>query len=168
MDDLDGPIFIISNSSEPPSSVHAYEDSHKIALLPLPTDSTPMNAEPEQVSQVFVCRRLPTSTSSISIKSAFDRYIGCDKFGVVSCEKEAIGPQEEWEPIFRDDGIAFKSSAYDKFLSVDGKDLRADTTTITFHSIFRIKCQASNKRKKKKAKIEATKINVAALEVEQM
>ena len=89
------------------------------------------------------------------MKSAYNKYIGCDKFGVVSCENEAVGVQEEWEIIFREDGIAFKNS-YDKFLTVDEQDgkmvIRADSDTIGFHEIFTVKFQAQN-RKKKKVKV---------------
>jgi len=158
-DDLTGPIFILSNATEKLSCICSDSKSSKVSLNSVvdSEDSNSVNIKdvtPTDVSQVFVIKRVIDS-SSFNLKSAYNKYIGCDKFGVVSCENEAVGVQEEWEIIFREDGIAFKNS-YDKFLTVDEQDgkmvIRADSDTIGFHEIFTVKFQAQN-RKKKKVKV---------------
>ena len=104
-----------------------------------------------------------------------------DKFGVITADREAIGPQEEWIPIFKEDGIALQS-CYDKFLSADeiageeegegggggtGKyKLRADVETIGFCETWKIKCQA-RLRKKQKITQKETK-SISKFEVDQM
>ncbi|KAG4105907.1 actin-crosslinking protein [Neocallimastix lanati (nom. inval.)] len=159
-DDLVGPIFILSNATEKLSCICSDSKSSKISLNSVADfeDEKQISIKdvtPTDVSQVFVIKRVIDS-SSFNLKSAYNKYLGCDKFGVVSCENEAVGVQEEWEVIFREDGIAFKNS-YDKFLTVDEQDgkmvIRADSDTIGFHEIFTVKFQAQN-RKKKKVKVE--------------
>jgi len=158
-DDLVGPIFILSNATEKLSCICSDSKTSKILLNSVVEmeDSNNVSIKdvtPTDVSQVFVIKRVIDS-STFNLKSAFNKYLGCDKFGVVSCESEAVGVQEEWEIIFREDGIAFKNS-YDKFLTVDEQDgkmvIRADSDTIGFHEKFIVKFQAQN-RKKKKAKV---------------
>lgn len=168
-DDLIGPIFIITNATDSISCLCSNSENTKVSLTNLvdsdpsvPTTTTTLpsikDLKPMDVSQVFVIKRVIDS-SSYTLKSAYNRYIGSDKFGVVECEKEAVGVQEEWEVILKEDGVAFKN-AYDKFLTVDEQDgkkvVRADSDTLGFHETFRVKCQAQNK-KKKKAKVAAEK-----------
>ncbi|TPX48739.1 hypothetical protein SeMB42_g00323 [Synchytrium endobioticum] len=122
-DDLLGPVFILSTTTDPPSVVSC-NGKHHVALSLLENqedatmdDITPSNAEPYDVSQVFVCNRVAGS-SKVTLKSAFGKYLAADKFGVVACEREAAGNTEEWSILVRPDGIAFKSF-WDTFLSAE-------------------------------------------------
>eukprot|EP00842_Homolaphlyctis_polyrhiza_P003121 jgi/Hompol1/380/HPOL_000238-RA len=107
---------------------------------------TMASIEPLSAAQVFVAKRLPGS-SKLTFKSAFDKYVGCNKLGAVTCDMEAAGPAEEWDLIVRDDGFALQSM-FGGFLSVqpDGS-LRADVDTIGFKETLRFKCQAANKHR---------------------
>jgi protein FRG1 len=117
---------------------------------------------------------LPTGGHKISLKSAFERYLSTDKFGVVTCDTEAVGPTEEWEIVTRDDGMGL-ISARGKFLSADESGAkgsasavaRADSDEMKFTEVFKIRCQAQNKIKSRKRKAE-TVVDATALEVEQM
>jgi protein FRG1 len=90
----------------------------------------------------------------------------------LSASKEAIGPQEEWQPVQQDDGWAFQN-VHEKFMyafpfsprdlmtgsSVDevaagGKvEIRGDAESIGFNETFTLRIQA---RLRKKAKTVAT------------
>lgn len=109
------------------------------------------------MQQVFVGSRIIGSTNNAySFKSANGKYLACDKFGVVSCESEAIGGQEEWKPIVMDYGIAFEN-VHGKFLMVDeiaggGVRIRADADEVGFCEAFRVYCQSRFKYKPKTKK----------------
>ncbi|KAG0269226.1 hypothetical protein DFQ27_004466 [Actinomortierella ambigua] len=126
-------------------------------------------AAPTTIYQVLVVARIPGSTDRFSLKTHAGRYLSSDKFGVVTAQAEAIGMQEEWTMIVRDDhGLALQNH-YGKFLSVDevaststsssssskGKSssssskfqIRADAETIGFCESFTAKIQARFRQK---------------------
>lgn len=41
-------------------------------------------------------------TDKISLKSGFDKYLSVDEKGKVQGRSDAIGPREQWEPVFED------------------------------------------------------------------
>ena len=114
-DDIIGPVFILTTTTDPPSVITCNE-KNQVALSMLEKqdetasddDITPVTAEPYDVSQVFVCNRAAGS-SKVTLKSAFGKYLAADKFGVVTCEREAAGNTEEWTLLVRPDGVAFRS-----------------------------------------------------------
>ncbi|KAI7902713.1 FRG1-like family-domain-containing protein [Cokeromyces recurvatus] len=151
IEDLVGPLFI-THPSEPPICVCVDEDDRFLAY-PLPDTATP---EPIIMQQVFVGARVIGSTDAFTLKSANGKYLKCDKFGVVSCDSEAIGGQEEWKPVLTDAGIAFEN-VHGKFLMVDeiaggGVRIRADADDVGFCETFRVYCQARFKYKQKTKK----------------
>ena len=105
----------------------------------------------------------------ITLKSAYNKYLAADKFGILNAASEAIGPQQEWTPIFRPEGIAFQSK-YEKFLKFedDRNSLRADSESAGFCEIFHVYCQAARRaemRKKANQKAAAAK-PVTEVEIE--
>ena len=110
-----GPLFITFTSS-PPLAVAADPLGKVYASVLKITDQDGHvgNAEPDDVRQVWVATRLAESTK-ISLKTPTGKFLSCDKVGILSATKEAIGPQEEWQPVHRDDGWAFQN-VYEKFL----------------------------------------------------
>ncbi|KAJ3110388.1 hypothetical protein HDU96_006654 [Phlyctochytrium bullatum] len=165
VDDLSGPVMILSNVTDPPSVLTCDElNPDKLSFKPLKTDDpdapapTISTVEPTSVHQVFVINRLPTSGTKFSFKSAFDKYLTSDKFGIVSASVEAVGPAEEWEVIFRDDGIAFQN-ARDMYLCAESGVARADSGAVGFREVFRIRvqaqCKAKYKKKKKEVEVDA-------------
>ena len=105
-----GPLFITFASS-PPIAV-ASDPLGKAYASALKSDDE--NVEPDDVRQVWIATRLAES-SKVSLKTPTGRFLSCDKFGILSATKEAIGPQEEWQPVHRPDGWAFQN-VYEKFL----------------------------------------------------
>ncbi|KAG9300691.1 hypothetical protein G9A89_023489 [Geosiphon pyriformis] len=156
VEDLIGPICLIFNN-EPLCCLHLSEKDHSINIAPLPNQQL-SSCEPESVYSVFIGARIVGNLEHISLKTCDGKYLSSDKFGIITADTEAIGPQEEWTPVIRGDGIAFQNS-YDCFLSVDeiadgGYKLRADVETIGFCETWRVKCQARFRKKKKNALTE--------------
>ncbi|KAI7863178.1 FRG1-like family-domain-containing protein [Spinellus fusiger] len=155
LDDLVGPLFF-TQPNDPPICF-TVDDNDRLIAYPLPsqpdTPNTPNTPEPLIVNQVLVGSRLMGSTGAFTFKSFNTKYLGCDKFGVVECNREAIGATEEWEPSFVEGGVVLKS-ALGKFLMIDeiaggGFKIRADADTFGFCETFRVYCQARFKHKNK-------------------
>ncbi|CAB4435420.1 hypothetical protein RhiirA5_358234 [Rhizophagus irregularis] len=166
-EDLIGPLFLIFNS-EPLSCLYCSEKDHSIGVQPLPPGKQLSTIEPEDIASVFIGSRIVGSTDRISIKTFDEKYLASDKFGVITAEREAIGPQEEWTPIIKSDGIALQS-IYEKYLSVDeiadgGYNLRADVETVGFCETWKIKCQARLRKKVKSTKKETKPISEYEIE----
>ncbi|CAG8455906.1 9283_t:CDS:2 [Paraglomus brasilianum] len=169
VEDLVGPIFIIFNN-ETLACLQSSDNDSSITVHNISPTEQLSTVEPDEVNCVFVGARVVGSNERITLKTYKNKYISTDKFGVITAEHEAIGPQEEWLPIVRDDGIAFQS-IYDKFLSIDeiaggGYKIRADVETIGFCETFRVKCQARFRKKQKVTKKEDRA--VSEVEVEQI
>lgn len=131
------------------------DDNDRFMAYPLP-DLDESNAEPTIMQQVFVGSRIVGTTSAYSLKSANGKYLSSDKIGVVACDSEAIGGQEEWKPTVTDAGIAFES-VHGKFLMIDeiaggGVSIRADADDVGFCESFRVYCQSRFKYKPKTKK----------------
>ncbi|KAI8984151.1 FRG1-like family-domain-containing protein [Mycotypha africana] len=156
IEDLAGPLFI-THPSDPPISFTVDEDDRFLAY-PLPGlyDSPESPPEPTIMQQVFIGSRIIGSSDGFSFKSCNGKYISSDKFGVVTCQSEAIGGQEEWKPVLTDAGIAFEN-VYKKYLMIDevaggGVRIRADADDVGYCETFRVYCQARFKYKPKTKK----------------
>lgn len=116
LDDINtGPLFIVFMSS--PAVAAASDPLGKIyaaTLKPSDEHGSIGNIEPDDVRQVWIATRL-AGGSKISLKTPTGKFLSCDKVGILSASKEAIGPQEEWQPVQKEDGWAFQN-VYEKFL----------------------------------------------------
>lgn len=153
LEDLVGPLFI-THPSEPPVCL-TVDDDDRFLAYPLP-NLDESSAEPIIMQQVFVGSRILGITDAYSLKSANGKYLSSDKFGVVNCDSEAIGGQEEWKIALTDAGIAFQN-IHGKFLMIDevaggGVRVRADADDVGFHESFRVYCQSRFKYKAKPKK----------------
>ncbi|KAJ3219220.1 hypothetical protein HDU67_002216 [Dinochytrium kinnereticum] len=169
IDELTGPIMLLSNTTEPPTVLTCTEsDTTKVSFKEHPVSTiTYQTAEPTNVNQVFQVSRLPTTSAKFSFKSAYDKYLTSDKFGIVSASTEAVGPAEEWEVIFREDGVALQS-ARGTYLCAEEDVARADSGSIGFREVFRIRCQAENKARVKKKKVDGGDLDAENFEAEQL
>jgi protein FRG1 len=117
LDDIStGPLFVTFNSSPPVALASDPLGKIFASVLKVKEEdfTEPTNLEPEDVRQVWIATRV-VGSSKISLKTATGKFLSCDKIGLLSASKEAIGPQEEWQPVHRDDGWAFQN-VFDKFL----------------------------------------------------
>ena len=107
--DISGPIMILlpqissqSSSSEDstpgPATCLASDPTGTCFASPveniIPETPARLSAEPSDVRQVWVATKVPGENSGWTLKSHQGRYLGADKTGIVSCEKEAAGMEE--------------------------------------------------------------------------
>jgi protein FRG1 len=123
----------------------------RITLQPLSSTEPILDLTPNEVGQVWVTTRV-AGTSTINLRTAEGKFLSCDKFGVVTADREARGPQEEWTPIVLDDGMVAFKNIYDKYLGIDevaggNIQLRGDSESIAFGERFWVKVQNEYKRK---------------------
>jgi protein FRG1 len=152
-----GPTFIF-HPSDPPLCIAFNQTSSKITLPALPRteedgpESKPLvSLVPTDVSHVWVSTRVAGS-ETMNFRTPDGKFLSSDQHGLVSANREARGPQEEWNPVILEDGMVALQNIYEKYLAVDevaggALNLRADSDTIGFQEKFWIKVQYGHKKK---------------------
>lgn len=163
--EIRGPTFFF-HPSEPPICVTYNSTQQKIKLSNLPKpeikseedDDAPSEGSsllkhiPTDTSQVWVITRIAGSTTiNFRTGSADGKFLSCDAHGLVSADRDARGPQEEWTPVIVEGGMVAFMNVYEKYLSVDevaggSLQLRGDSETIGFRERFWVKIQSKFKR----------------------
>lgn len=171
--------FIVHPSDPSPICVNFDSTRNRIILHPLDKDKTEeaeaptvLDRVPAEVSQVWVTTRVAGSpTVNLRTGTGEGKFLSCDAHGLVSADREARGPQEEWTPVILQDGMAAFMNVYEKYLSVDEVaggtlQLRGDSEEVGFGERFWVKIQskykkeASEEEKKKTDGLhDATKID---------
>ncbi|KAL9094589.1 MAG: hypothetical protein Q9165_003148 [Trypethelium subeluteriae] len=129
-------------------------------------------AEPHDVRQVWVANQVAGS-ESFTFKGHHGKYLGCDKFGILSATREAVSSEDSFSVIPCPEGPGFFAlqTARDTFLTVDedkaSPDVRGDADAIGFTTTFRIRMQARFKPKLKVAKEEKAKAKISRKELEE-
>lgn len=83
---------------------------------------------------------IPLSDTKIAFKTGFDKYLGVTKAGRVTGVSDAIGPKEQWEPIFQDGKTALLSIGNNSFMSYDEEgDIVAKCVTAGDDQILKIR-----------------------------
>jgi len=138
------------------------------------TPSSLMTRTPTEVSQVWVTTRVAGSpTINLRTGVGEGKFLSCDKHGLVSADREARGPQEEWTPVVMPDGMVAFMNVYEKYLSVDevaggSLQLRGDSEMVGFRERFWVKIQnkykkeANDEEKKKEGVISEPTVDEAA------
>jgi protein FRG1 len=132
-------------------------------------DSPPpslLEQTPTDVAQVWVTTRVAGSpTINLRTGTGEGKFLSCDKHGLVSADRDARGPQEEWTPVIFPDGMVAFMNIYEKYLSVDEVaggtlQLRGDSEEVGFRERFWVKIQ--NKHKKEAHEEERKRKEVTA------
>jgi protein FRG1 len=175
-----GPTFIIHPSDPSHICVTFSAAAGRVVLQPLDkgesskVDSV-LERVPTDVNQVWVVTRVAGSpTVNLRTGTGDGKFLSCDKHGIVSADRDARGPQEEWTPVVLPDGMVAFMNVYEKYLSIDevaggSLTLRGDSEEVGFRERFWVKIQnkykkeATDEEKKKKDGEEApTRIDEAA------
>lgn len=104
----------------------------------------------------------------------FPRYLGCDKFGILSAKQEAISAEESFLCITSPDtpGTLNIQTQRDKFLTIneDAKtpEVRGDAESISFNTTFRIRMQARYKPRLKANKESKAREKISRKELEEV
>lgn len=173
VNELRGPTFII-HPSEPPISINYNSTAHRIVLNALDKERADDNEvvklldrTPADVSQVWVITRVSGSaTINIRTGTGEGKFLSCDAHGIVSADRDARGPQEEWTPVVLPDGMIAFMNVYEKYLGIDEVaggtlQLRGDSEEVGFAERFWVKIQnkykkeANDEEKKRKEGISA-------------
>jgi protein FRG1 len=166
--EIRGPTFIIHPFDPTPICVNFDSARNRIVLHSLNKDQGNDQSElslldrtPTDTSQVWVTTRVAGSpTINLRTGTGDGKFLSCDAHGLVSADKEARGPQEEWTPVLMPDGMVAFMNVYEKYLSVDEVaggtlQLRGDSDEVGFGERFWIKIQ--NKYKKEATEEEKKK-----------
>jgi len=169
--DISGPVLIVIPTDT--ASALSCDSQGKVFSIALENTvaNDPSTAEPHDVRQVWVANKI-AGTESFSFKGHHGKYLGCDKFGVLSANREAISPEEQFNCIAVADnkGTFALQTQRDTFLTAEdgakGVDVRGDGETIEFKSTFRIRMQARFKPKLKVAKEDKAREKISRKELE--
>ncbi|KAH9981007.1 FRG1-like family-domain-containing protein [Lactifluus volemus] len=145
--EIRGPTFIF-HPSDPLSICISFDATrNRIALHPLEKiedGGSVLERTPSEVSQVWVTTRVAgASTINLRTGTGEGKFLSCDKHGLVTADREARGPQEEWTPVVLEDGM--------KYLSIDEVAggqlaLRGDSDNVGFQERFYVKIQNKYKQ----------------------
>ena len=157
--EIRGPAFIVHPSDPSPISINFNATTNKVILHSLDKDNVEGEEEPKlldrtpkDVSQVWVVTRIAGSaTVNLRTGTGEGKFLSCDKHGLVSADRDARGPQEEWTPAVFPDGMVAFMNVYEKYLSVDevaggNLALRGDSDEVGFKERFYVKIQNKYKR----------------------
>jgi protein FRG1 len=158
VNELRGPTFIVHPSDPSPISINYNSTTNRIALQSLDKDRSEdeavkmLDRTPTDVSQVWVTTRIAgSSTINLRTGTGEGKFLSCDAHGLVSADRDARGPQEEWTPVVLPDGMVAFMNVYEKYLSVDevagGQlQLRGDSEEVGFAERFWVKIQYKYKK----------------------
>ena len=160
VNEIRGPTFIFHPSDPSPMSVNFNSTTNRIYLHILDKEKSEGGAEPIElldrtpmdVSQVWVTTRLAGSeTINLRTGTGEGKFLSCDAHGLVSSDRDARGPQEEWTPVVLPDGMVAFMNIYEKYLGVDEAaggtlQLRGDSEEVGFAERFWVKIQHKYKR----------------------
>src|ERR1700722_3444110 len=155
-----GPTFIIHPTDPSPICVTYDSTRRRIVLHPLdkenledaPERPSLLERIPSNVSQVWVVTRVASSpTINLRTGTGEGKFLSCDAHGLVSADREARGPQEEWTPVILPDGMVAFMNVYEKYLSIDevaggSLQLRGDSEEVGFAERFWVKIQEKYKK----------------------
>jgi len=173
--DLTGPLIFVLPTDTP--SCMACDSLGKVFSIPIENivEGDPTTAEPHDVRQVWIANRI-AGTEQFSFKGHHGRYLGVDKFGILSAAREAISPEEQFTciPVADNPGTFGVQTQRETFLVIDpvatlaDKTVRGDAKDINFNSALRIRMQARFKPKLKVAKETAAREKISRKELEEL
>ncbi|XP_039266974.2 protein FRG1-like [Styela clava] len=103
----------------------------------------PPHADGEGPSPTEQLTGIPLSDTKVAFKTGFDKYLGVEKNGKVVGISDAIGPKEQWEPIYQEGKVALLSSGNNCFMSYDEEgDIVASSRTAGKEEILQIRSNA--------------------------
>ena len=160
VNEIRGPTFIFHPSDPSPISVNFNSTTNRIYLHILDKEKSEEGAEsvelldrtPMDVSQVWVTTRIAGSeTINLRTGTGEGKFLSCDAHGLVSSDRDARGPQEEWTPVVLPDGMVAFMNIYEKYLGVDEAaggtlQLRGDSEEVGFAERFWVKIQHKYKK----------------------
>lgn len=153
--EIRGPTFIFHPSDPSPLCISFDATRNRITLQTLEKledGGSILDRTPSEVAQVWVTTRVAgAGTINLRTGTGEGKFLSCDKHGLVTADREARGPQEEWTPIVLEDGMVAFMNVYEKYLGIDEVAggqlaLRGDSDTVGFQERFYVKIQNKYKQ----------------------
>lgn len=158
VNELRGPSFFM-HPSDPPISINFNSTTNRVLLHALDNEIAEgeepvklIDRVPTNVNQVWVITRVAGSlTVNIRTGTGEGKFLSCDAHGIVSADRDARGPQEEWTPVVFPDGMVAFMNVYEKYLGVDevaggSLQLRGDSEEVGFAERFWVRIQHKYKK----------------------
>lgn len=178
--DIAGPILLVLPTA--PATALATDAHGKVFashIENIDPSGNPASAEPHDVRQVWIANRV-AGTENFSLKGHHGRYLGCDKFGTLSANREAISAEESWSIVPAPDnkgafalqttrgGFVGVEQDEESMKSVDlATKIRGDMEDVKFANTVRVRMQARFKPKLKVAKAEKAREKISRKELEE-
>lgn len=143
--DIRGPLFLLqriattnNSSKDIYYSLHFQEDG---SITQDTFESENGLPEPNNALQIIVGQWM--GSDILTLKTPYNKYISSDSHGIITMNREAIGSQEEWIPIFDNNLVSFQHKIFQKFLSYDPniRTLSADSDNIGCNESFIVQYQ---------------------------
>lgn len=139
IDEYTGPIAI---EFSPHCYVSSQDDGLFVLGGPHPAGEGPF---PEEILTA-----VKLSDTKIALKSGFGKYLSVQPDGTVVGRSDAIGPLEQWEPVFQDGKVALLASNNCFLTVVDGTDIKASSPTAGSNEIVKVRAVAKADTSKEK------------------
>uniref|UniRef100_A0A023GJN3 Protein FRG1 homolog n=1 Tax=Amblyomma triste TaxID=251400 RepID=A0A023GJN3_AMBTT len=138
-DEYTGPIAI-------EFSPHCYVSSRDDGLFVLGGPHPPGEGPfPEEILTA-----VKLSDTKLALKSGYGKYLSVDPDGAVVGRSDAIGPLEQWEPVFQDGKVALQASN-NCFLTVhEGTDIKANCPKAGSNEMIKVRAVAKVDTSKEK------------------
>ncbi|TKA33356.1 hypothetical protein B0A50_00909 [Salinomyces thailandicus] len=174
LSDISGPVMLVLATS-PPTSLSVDQlgkvFAHKVENM---VEGLPDSAEPHDVRQVWIATRIVGSEGDFTFKGHHGRYLGCDRYGLVTATREAMGPEETFklQPAEGAVGCFDVRSGRSTFLTFNsGEDeppeVRGDAEEASESTRVRVRMQARFKPKHKVDKAEKVRAKISRKELEE-
>ncbi len=121
-----------------------------------------------------LCGKGNRSTTRLIEIFCGNRYLSCDKFGILTANTEAISPEESYLciPTPETPGTFSIQTQRETFLTIDedtkNTEVRGDAEAIGFNTTFRIRMQARFKPRLKASKEEKAREKISRKELEEV
>jgi len=108
---------------------------------------------------------ISVSETRIALKSGYGKYLGVDKDGTIVGRSDAIGPLEQFEPVFQDNKLAILAST-GCFISIRDEDdsLVAKSRTAGPNELVKVRLHAIENTEEEIDKLDEKKGNIKDIE----
>ncbi|KAF3764403.1 actin-crosslinking protein [Cryphonectria parasitica EP155] len=175
--DVSGPVLFVLPTE--PVTALACDANGKVFTLPVENmvEDNPATAEPHDVRMVWVANRI-AGTENHRFKGHHGKFLGCDKYGILTATTEAISPLESFVLIATADtpGTFQVQTLRDTYLTVQASkssranalpEVRGDATEMNFDTTLRIRMQARFKPRLRASKEEKAREKISRKELEE-